>query len=218
MQESSLHSDLKKIYAVDGDQQEAWVDGYLVDILHGDQVIEIQTRNFFALKQKIKNLLENHPVRLVHPIAREKWITRTGAGIETRRRSPRRGRPEDLFYELVSLAHLVNQPGFTLEIVMARIEEIRVNDGRGSWRRRGWSIHDRKLDEIIERYIFTTPGDYLRFLPGDLPSPFSVRQVVEHSNLPPRLASKMVYCLRQMGLVQAIGKQGRAWQYVRVVE
>ena len=54
------------------------VDGYTIDIVRGDLLIEIQTRNFFAMKETLANLTANHPVHLVHPIAVEKWIIRLG--------------------------------------------------------------------------------------------------------------------------------------------
>ena len=74
MQESTLHSQLKTFYSQDGGSIEVWVDGYLIDVVKGDQLIEIQTGNFSALKAKITALVENHPILVVYPIAREKRI------------------------------------------------------------------------------------------------------------------------------------------------
>src|SRR5512143_2160638 len=104
--ENSLHAALKTWYAQPGDQVEVKLEGYYIDLVRGEQLIEIQTRHFGALKTKLGRLLEHHPVRLVHPIAVEKWIVRLPAEGETplsRRRSPRRGRLEHLFLELVRL-------------------------------------------------------------------------------------------------------------------
>ena len=85
---------------------EEWVDGYLIDIVRGDQLIEIQTGNFSAIKAKLEDLVRNHPVRLVHPIAQTKWIVRLDARGEriSKRRSPRKGRLEDVFLELAGSA------------------------------------------------------------------------------------------------------------------
>jgi hypothetical protein len=212
MQESSLHAALKDWYAQPGDQQEVSIDGYLVDIVRDNLLIEIQTRNFNALKDKLSNLLERHPVRLVHPIAREKWILRLpGAGgiPKSRRKSPRRGRLEHLFLEMVRIPHLVANPSFSLEVLITREEEIRRDDGKGSWRRRGQSIVDRRLIDVIDNHLFASPTDYMSLIPADLPHPFTNQDLATELNIPRYLAAKMTYCLRSMQVLDIIGKRGR---------
>jgi hypothetical protein len=214
LQESSLHTALKNLYTHEGDLQEVWLDGYLVDVLRGDQVVEIQTRNFSAIKSKLITLLENHPVLLVHPIAKVKWIVRQ-AGEEqlSRRRSPRRGRIEDLFYELVRIPELLIHPNLTLEVVFVEAEEIRLNDGKGSWRRQGWSIADRRLLKIAGHAQFYTPADFYKILPEKLANPFTIHDLAKKAGLSQGLARKMAYCLRKMNLIRVIGKRGRAQLY-----
>ena len=150
--EKSLHAALKRWYAQPGDQVEAMVDGYRVDIVRDDLLIEIQTGSFGALREKLNRLLVGHTVRLVYPVAVEKWIVRLGADgtLVSRRRSPKRGRVEDVFAELIRLPALMSHPHFTLEVLLIRAEEQRRNDGLGSWRRQGWSLHDHILLEVIE--------------------------------------------------------------------
>jgi hypothetical protein len=75
LNEKPLHEALKRWYAQPGDIFEAPVDGFVVDIVRGDLLIEIQTRNFSAIKRKLEQLLISHSVRLVYPIPSEKWIT-----------------------------------------------------------------------------------------------------------------------------------------------
>ena len=94
LRENSLHAALKDWCARPGDQLEALVEGYYIDIARDDLLIEIQTRNFSAVKAKLVALSASHAVRLVYPIAREKWIVKVGEDGTTpisRRRSPKRG-------------------------------------------------------------------------------------------------------------------------------
>ena len=125
MQESSLHAALKDFYTrSEQDAQEVSVDGYLIDVVSGELLIEVQTGNFSALKEKLPVLLANHPLLLVHPIAQEKWIVRLAERGETplkRRKSPRRGRVEHVFLELVRIPHLIRHPNFSLEVVMTPV-------------------------------------------------------------------------------------------------
>ncbi|HJW89146.1 MAG TPA: hypothetical protein VJ436_00750 [Anaerolineales bacterium] len=216
MQETSLHAALKEWYAQPGDLLETPVDGYVVDIVRGELLIEIQTRNFSALKAKLYQLLPDHPVRLVYPLAREKWILRVAADGRTtlgRRKSPRRSGLEHLFVELVRLPGLVVHPNFTLEVLFIQEEEIWRDDGRGSWRRKYWSIADRRLLGVLESRQLATPRDFLELLPPSLPQPFTTLELAQELGRPAYLARKMVYCLRAMGVVESAGKRGRAGLY-----
>ena len=75
MNEHSLHLDIKKAYSLPGDQFEVKLDNYVVDILRGQLVIEVQTKNFSAIKGKLETLAVKHKVRLVYPLTEKKWIT-----------------------------------------------------------------------------------------------------------------------------------------------
>ena len=107
--ESSLHSAIKKWYFLEGDKLEARVDNFIVDLVRGDLLIEIQTANFSAIKPKLLSLLNDHKVRLVYPIPKEKWkVHKSTVTGETygRRRSPMKGRLSDLFSELIRIPSL----------------------------------------------------------------------------------------------------------------
>ena len=206
--EKSLHAALKQWYARPGDQLEVKLDGFIVDIVRGERLIEIQTRNLAAIRRKLHTLLEHHPVRLVYPIAQEKWIVRkTGSGkkILDRRKSPKVGRLSDLFAELVSIPDLINHENLVLEIVLIREEEIRHADGRGSWRR-GQSVHDRRLLQVLEAVTFEKKDDFLRFLPDGLEQPFSNQSLKERSGGSIHAVRQMTYCLKKMGVIQQVGK------------
>ncbi len=211
--EKSLHAALKQRYARLGDPLEVKVDGFIVDIVRGDQLIEIQTRNLAAIHRKLCALLEQHPVRLVYPIAKEKWIVRaTGSGkkIIGRRKSPKNGQLSDLFKELVSIPELINHENFSLEVALIQEEETRCADGRGSWRRRGQSLHDRRLLQVLETVTFEKKEDFLRFLPKGLEQPFSNRDLADRTGSPIYAIRQMTYCLKKMGVIEPVGKKGNA--------
>ncbi len=212
LSERSLHAALKDWYAQPGDLRETRVDGYIIDLTRGDLLIEIQTRQCGKLKRKLERLLDGHRVRLVHPIAGVRWLVKTdGDGIiVNRRKSPSQGCIEHIFHELVSIPHLVMHPNFELEVLITREEEIRRDDGQGSWRRKGWSIVDRRLIEVLDHHLFETPADFLSLLPADLAQPFTNRTLAQSLHQRQSIAQKMTYCLTRMGALQTIGKEGRA--------
>jgi len=166
--ERSLHFALKDWYARPGDGLEAEVDGFHIDIMRHNLLVEIQTANFSSLKRKLTCLIEKHLLRLVYPIAQEKWIVRLAADGKTklgRRKSPKRGYIFHLFQELVSIPDLMRHPNFSLEILLIQEEEIRCEDGTGSWRRKGLSIIDHCLIEVLSKHLFRDPPDFLSLIP-----------------------------------------------------
>lgn len=220
LNEKPLHEALKRWYARPGDLFEVPVDGSVIDIVRGDLLIEIQTRNFSAIKRKLEKLLINHPVRLVYPIPSEKWIVKLaedGDSRVSRRRSPKRCTYEHVFYELVRLPELLKHPNFSIELLLIEEEEVRRYDGVRGWRRRGWVTDERRLLRVVDRRILNSPADMHTFIPETLAEPFSVSELAAATNTSRNLAQKIVYCLRAMGCVTPAGKKANAILYTRQV-
>jgi len=216
LNEKPLHRALKKWYARPDDRFEVPVDGFVIDVVHGDLLVEIQTASFSAIKRKLAALTAQHPVRLVYPIAREKWIVRLakdGNGQLGRRKSPKRGALEQVFGELVSFPHLLSNPNFSLDVLLIQEEEIRRYDRKRGWRRKGWVTHERRLLQVVDNRLFETPADMAALLPADLAEPFATSDLAAAIAKPRRLAQKMAYCLREMGVIAAVGKRGNAILY-----
>jgi hypothetical protein len=214
LRETSLHAALKTWYGRPGDEVETTVDGFVVDLLRGDTVIEIQTGHFYAIETKLQALLARRPVRLVHPIAAERWVVQLDADRETRlgrRKSPRRGCSAQVFNQLVSFPELLGHPNFSLDVLLIQEEELRCpwpRPKRG--RRRQWRLLDRRLIAVTGNLLLAGPADCLALLPAGLPQPFTNRELSRALRQPAALAAQMTYCLRRMGAITAAGKRGRA--------
>ena len=215
LNEKPLHASLKQWYARPGDQFEVPVGGFVIDIVRDDLLIEIQTGNFSSIKSKLNKLAHSHRVRLIYPIVQEKWIVRlphTNCGATVRRRSPKKGRLEDLFWELVSIPQLLSNPNFSLEILMIRQEEVRRYERKRKWRSKGWVIEGRQLLQVLDQRVFGASADWLWFLPAGLES-FTTEDLATRMNTRRELAQKMAYCLREAQMIELIGKRGRANLY-----
>lgn len=210
--ERSLHAGLKTWLAQPDDQFEVAVDGFVIDIVRGDMLIEIQTRHFGAMKRKLTKLLPQHRIRLLHPIPVEKWIVRqTAVGDHvSRRKSPKRGHLLDLFRELVRIPHLLAHPNLTVEAVLTQQEEVWRDDGQGSWRRKGWSRVDMRLLDVVAHQAFVAPADFLALLPPQMERPFTNRHLSEQAGIPIKTAQCLTYTLRHCDVLQAVGKSGRS--------
>jgi hypothetical protein len=221
LNEKSLHAELKQWYSRPGDLIEGQVDRFAVDIVRGDLLIEIQTRNLFSIRSKLKKLLKSHPVRLIYPIAQDKWIvrqSRNGRRTLSRRKSPKHGVIESVFEELVSIAQLLAHPNFSLEAVFIQEEEIRRLGSARNWRRKGWGTYERRLLRVVNRRLFETPQDMLALIPANLSEAFTSTDLAEAIGQPVWLAQKMTYCLRIMGALAISGKRGRSILHVRAID
>ncbi len=219
LNENPLHAALKEWYAGPNDRLEVSVDGFIIDVVQGDFLVEIQTRNFSAIKRKLVKLTAHHPVRLVYPIAREKWIVRlAGDGHSQlgRRKSPKRGTLEQVFGELVSFPQLLSSPNFSLEVLFIQEEEVRRRDSKRGWWRKGWVTHERRLLEVVGQRLFETPADMGALVPPELAGgSFTTSDLAAAIGKPRWLAQKMAYCLREMGAIAQVGKRGRAILYTQ---
>jgi len=215
LNEKPLHASLKEWCAQPGDRFEVAVDGFVIDIVRDDLLLEIQTGNLASIKSKLTCLAGSHPIRLVYPIAQEKWIVRLAKDDScgaTRRKSPKRGRLEDLFWEMVSFPQLLASPNFSLEVLMIREEEVRRYEGKRGWRRRGWVTEERRLLGVEGQMLYEEPADWRAFLPEDLGA-FTARDLAQATGISSPLAQKIVYCLRQVGVIELMGKRERANLY-----
>jgi len=104
-------------------------------------------------------------------------------------------------------------PNLSLEVLIICEEELWLDDGQGSWRRKRWSIHDRRLTDIVQAVTFTTPADFAALLPASLPAIFDSGELASAIHQPRYIAQKMAYCLREMDVLQKTGKRRNALLY-----
>jgi hypothetical protein len=54
-----------------------------------------------------------------------------------------------------------------------------------------------------------------KLLPGPLPPKFHTGQLAESLDIPRGVAQRVAYCLREMGAIKPVGKEGNAFVYQR---
>ena len=215
---TDLHLALQELYAGDDGAIEAPLANYRADVLRDGVCYEVQPASFGSIRNKLEDLLKAHPVVLVHPVPAQKFIVQIdGEGREvSSRRSPKRGRPIDIFAHLLHLRGLPAHPNLSLDIVLTVERELRRKDGMGSWRRKGVSLVGRELVEVLEVQRFEHPTELARLLPDDLPKEFTTADLREALKLRGGVCGKMAYALRELGLIEQVGKRGNAFVYRKV--
>lgn len=216
LREKPLHASLKRWYAAPGDEVEVAVEGFVIDLVRDGLLIEIQTRGFAGMKRKLRKLLDlGHSVRIVHPIAAERWIVKVDAAgnVIGRRRSPKRGSLADVFAELVSFPTWLDEPGLEVEVVLTHEEEVRTHEPGKAWRRHGWVVVERRLIGVVDGATISGSADLQGALPPALPDEFTTAELAAALKRPRRIGQQMAYCLREAGVVTATGKRGNAVVY-----
>jgi hypothetical protein len=216
LNEGSLHAQIKDWYHRPGDLVEHPVEGFVIDLVRNGTLIEIQTGGLSPLRRKLERLISTYWVRLVVPIALTRRIVRLSAAGEilSARRSPRRGRPHDVFARLVSLPGLLAQPRFEVELLLTHEEEHRRHEPGRAFRRRGWVVAGRSLASIEGNLLLRTPDDAAALLPR-LPDPFDTAELASAVGCDRRLAQQMTYCLRALGALETDGHRARSVLYRR---
>ena len=215
--ESELHESLKTTWCGTGGSVEVSRDGVICDAVRRDgTIIEVQTTSFGKIRDKLARLLTENRVELVYPVAVNLVIdTFSPEGILiSSRKSPKHGTIYQIFGEMTGIVHLLGHSNLTITIVFADVREKRINDGSGSWRRKGIRIAERSLERIHESKTFSRLEDFAALLPESLPEHFTVSDLYKAGA--GKHAGKMAWVLRKTLCITQTGKDRNAYIYSRV--
>ncbi|MDR0389850.1 MAG: hypothetical protein LBH73_07255 [Spirochaetaceae bacterium] len=216
--ETSLHKALKTRYTGKGGKTEVVHQGFVCDGIDASgTIIEVQTANFAAIYQKAERLSRKEKLVIVYPVIKTCLIEvyDTEEKLLRQRKSPKKGSAWDIFNELIYAPLLPSLSNLSIELALVDAVEHRIQDGKGSWRRKGVSIADRKLLEFHETINLEGIASYTRFIPAELEADFTVKDLAQTANINETTARKAAYVLTRLKLVERTGKKGRAWLYKR---
>jgi len=217
--ETTLHRQLKALYAGTEARVEERVAGYRIDAIRGGQLVEIQHGGLAAIRGKIARLLEEHEVLVVKPLVARKQLVRLskrGGKEVSRRLSPKQATLLDLFHELVYFTRVFPHPNLTLQVPLVEIEERRYpGHGRRRWRKDDHVVEDQRLVSVSAVHTFRIAADLLALLPAKLPQPFHTGHLADGLGIHRWIAQRIAYCLRHTGAAAICGKAGNAVLYKR---
>lgn len=216
--ETSLHRDLKTLYAGKDAQFEVALGNYRIDVVSDGLLVEIQHGSLAAIRDKVKKLLRKHRVLVVKPIVVRKRLVKRAVKegeILHRRLSPKRGSLLDLFEDLVHFTQVFPHERLTLDVPLVEIEEWR-HPGHGRrrrWRENDHEVEDQKLLAVQAVHRLQTTNDLRNLISCPLPTPFHTGDLAESLGVRRWIAQRIAYCFRKMGVVCEAGKQGNARLY-----
>ena len=216
--EKTLHAVLKAYEDPDEDHHEIPIENYIADIYCDEKgsITEIQTANMGSLRDKLSVFLPLYKVTVVYPIPATKWITWvdpvTGE-LGKRNRSPLKGSFYSAFRELYRISSYLDHPNLTIKLILLDLEEYRLQDGWGRDGKRGSHRYDRVPTRIVSEMLLTQPADYLQFIPYELGEPFTAKELAKSCGFPRESFSTEALILKKLGVLEQIGKKGRAYLY-----
>ncbi len=207
--ETSLHQHLKLHYASDEDQTEVVVGKFRIDAIRNDELIEVQCASLSAIGTKVSALLKRHKVRVVKPIVLRTRIAKkkTAKGaIVSRRLSPKRGEPLDLFEDLIYFTRVFPHHNLVLEVAFVHVEQIRVPRRARRWRQKEYRVQDVGLEKIESTMELRTATDLFDLVGMTADKDFNTSDIARVTGRPRWFAQKIAYVLRNTAAVEAIGR------------
>ena len=188
----------------------------MADIYTDGEIIEIQTRQFNKLRDKLQAFLPLYPVTIVYPIPREKWliwIDEESGSLSQKRKSPKRGNAYMIFPELYKIKMFLKDENLRIRPVLLDMEEYRLLNGWSKDKKKGSSRFDRIPTVLVEEVEINCPKDYMQFVPYDLPEQFTTKSFAKAAHISTSLAQTTLNILYHVGVVERVGKQGNLYLY-----
>ncbi len=215
--ETSLHRELKRLYAGEQAQTEVRLGQYRIDAVTADGLVEIQHGSLAAIRDKVRRLLDMRRVLVVKPIVARKRIVRCDSAGQalSERLSPKRGDLLSIFDELVYFTRVFPHRRLTLEVVLVEVEEHRVpgHGRRRRWRRDDHVVLDQRLTSVGDSVRLQTTADLVALLPASLPKRFHTGDLARLCEVRRHVAQRIAYALRETGAITAVGKERNSWLY-----
>ena len=216
MSEKTVHAVIKNYIEPNEDKQEIPIGEHIADIFTGDEIFEIQTQNLKRLNDKLDEFLAMYKVTVVHPVIRRKkiyWIDPdSGEMTIPKKASPKTGSFESAIREVYGIRDHINNPNLRIRLVLIDIDEFRIKNGYGREGKKYGTWLDKVPTSIIDDKIFECPEDYLQLLPSELPEEFTVSDAQAYG-MKQDQASLIVSFLSKIGVIERIGKRGKAYLY-----
>ncbi|MDX1964443.1 MAG: hypothetical protein SFX18_14925 [Pirellulales bacterium] len=217
--ESTLHQQLKRIWAGPAAQCEVRLGKFIIDAVVDGELVEIQHGSLLAIRDKIAQLLREHPVRVVKPLIYRKQLykRKTPSGpVYEERQSPKLGTIWDLFAELVHFTRVFPHPRLILEVPLIEIAEWRYpgHGRRRRWRKNDFIVQEQRLSRVEQIIRLNSAADMRELVEASatqLPRLFHTGDLATQLKIPRWQAQQLAYVLRHCGCATRQGKAGRAW-------
>lgn len=217
--EKTLHAVLKNYYEPDIKKHEIKVNGYVADILDGDNIYEIQIGNMGKMRDKLKAYLDEYKVTIIIPIIHNKYLLWKEVGkneYSDRRKSPKTGNFYMIFDELYRIKNYLKHENLRIKIALVDVEEYRIKDGYAKEGKKGSHRLDRIPIGLYDELDINKISDYKKLVPEELEENFTTKDYKKVTKTNTKYATVALNILNYLGVVKRVSKKGNAYVYQRV--
>lgn len=210
--EKTLHRFLKNYICPDESKQEIPINNWIVDIFIENEIYEIQTRSFNALRRKLASLLSDYKTTIVYPFAKIKyitWVNRDGT-LSKPRKSPKSSHPLRSCLELYQIKLYLNHPNLKIKIFIIELHEFRLRDKTNL--KKGSCI-DQRLVNVFEIIDIACTDDYINLIPFESDNQFTTNDLIKKTKMSKKEGAASIQVLKAIKAINFIGKQGRSYLY-----
>ena len=217
--EKAVHKAVKLYVEPDSLKHEIPLLGGVADIFNDNGVTEVQTGAFTPLVPKLRRILPEHPVTIIHPFAlrtAHRWLDPDSGEISS---PERKGSARSIYSaarNLYGIREFIGHPNLSVRILAYECEEFRRLDGWGKAKRRGATLLGRLPTRLVGELVLRDVRDYAVFIPRELGSQFTQSEFLKASGSRSRYDKVCVPLLEHLGAIRLVGKQGRAHLYEKV--
>ena len=217
LSEKLVHRALKFFEEPNEEHHEIEVLGSIADIKNSGGITEIQTRAFEKLRGKLSRFLPEYPVTLVHPLINAIYVNyvdeKTGEVVR-QRKSTRRDTLNRAACELYKIADLLPHPNLCVKIVFLDLCDVRPEGVKRAWTKS--KIIERAPCALKSTLTLREVSDYRAFLPEGLEGTFTASELGKKIRLDSRRTHNTLSLLLSLGIIERVGKEGRAFLYKAV--
>ena len=209
LSEKTLHKTIKNLYEIDHQYQEIKIDNYFVDICKGNNIIEVQTKQFNKLREKISYLLSlnKYKINIIYPVFTQKMILYINDNNELSnpKKSPKKFRIPEVFHELYMIKQLLNHNDLKITLLLFEIDEYREKTNN----RKGYICVDRVPTKLVDEIILNDNHDFLKLLPNEIEEVFTSKDISKITKTDIKYVNKMVNVMKYLEIIELIGKDGK---------
>jgi len=210
--EKAMHAILKNYYESDTSKQEIKIDRFYCDILNEYGIIEIQTRNFNTMRDKLTLFLQNYDVTIVYPMIHDKYINWVNSENEKdyMRKSPRHDNLYKAAKELYKIKTFLDHPRLHFVFLFCDVIELKNLDGWNQTKKKGSTSMMKIPSRIDSEIAIEHKNDYLKYVHSDcFTKEFTIKEFGKMNKASARDAQLMLNIFQYLGLVKVIRKENR---------
>ncbi|MGM9636428.1 MAG: hypothetical protein ACI3YK_00415 [Eubacteriales bacterium] len=215
--EKTLHAVCKLYMEPDCRYHEVKTGSFVADIARDGAIVEIQTRSFNRLREKLSYFLsEGYVVTVVYPVSAIKWLSwmdMEEGTVTDRRKSPKKGGIYDIIPELYKIKPLIAHPNLDFTVLLLEVWEYRMLDGWSRDKKKGSTRYERIPISLVDRVTFGYSDGFAALIPKGLPETFQVREFAKAAGISHSHGSTLLSILHSAGVLERVGKSGRMFLY-----